>query len=119
MPERAGIFDSNPIELDTSGFKPKAPAETRKNVPDREAVEAVSEAANFPSREPASRKKPPQAVKKARRVHRTGRNIQLNVKVSLETQELIYAITDQNGWVLGETVEHAIAALQRELASQK
>jgi hypothetical protein len=37
------------------------------------------------------------------------------VKASQETLDAFYAITDRQGWVLGETLEHALAALQREL----
>ena len=29
-----------------------------------------------------------------------------------------YAIADQQGWLVGETLEHALAALQRELEGQ-
>jgi hypothetical protein len=37
------------------------------------------------------------------------------MKVSQETVDTFYAISDRNGWVLGETLEHALAALEREL----
>jgi len=30
----------------------------------------------------------------------------------------LYAIADRQGWLVGETLEHALAALQRELARQ-
>ena len=30
----------------------------------------------------------------------------------------LYAIADQQAWLVGETLEHALAALQRELAGQ-
>ena len=49
------------------------------------------------------------------RRHRTGRNVQFNVKASQETVDAFYAISDAKGWVLGETLEHALAALKREL----
>jgi hypothetical protein len=52
------------------------------------------------------------------RRRRTGRNLQLNVKVAAKTLESFYEITDRQGWVLGETLERAIAALQRELTAR-
>jgi hypothetical protein len=57
-------------------------------------------------------------VKRVPRRHRTGRNVQFNVKASRETVDAFYAISDTNGWVLGETLEHALAALQRELGQE-
>jgi hypothetical protein len=55
------------------------------------------------------------APKRVPRRHRTGRNVQFNLKASQETVDAFYAISDSQGWVLGETLEHALAALQREL----
>jgi len=51
--------------------------------------------------------------------HRTGRNVQLNIKARAEAVEAFYAITDREKWVLGETFERAIYALKRELAREK
>ncbi len=49
---------------------------------------------------------------------RTGRNVQFNAKASQETVDAIYGVTEAHpGWVLGYTLERAIAALQRELES--
>jgi hypothetical protein len=111
---RASIFEEA-AELDVSGFAPKSAVDTEG--PAKEEVRAVSEAARFPSREP----KQPRAVaapKHVPRRHRTGRNVQLNLKAMQETVDKFYAITDKNGWVLGQTLEFAIQALDRELASK-
>jgi hypothetical protein len=64
----------------------------------------------FPSREakPAARRPP--------RIHRTGRTMQFNARTTPQTVEALYAIADQQSWLVGETLEHALAALQRELA---
>jgi hypothetical protein len=43
--------------------------------------------------------------------------VQFNVKASQDTVDAFYAISDGCGWVLGETLEKALAALQRELES--
>ena len=79
-------------------------------------VKAVAEAARFRSREPAATPEP--VAKRIPRRHRTGRNVQFNVKAAQETVDAFYAISDQQNWVLGETLEHALAALQRELAGR-
>jgi hypothetical protein len=41
------------------------------------------------------------------------------VKALRETVDTFYAITDKQGWVLGETLDRAVAALQRELDARK
>jgi hypothetical protein len=76
-----------------------------------EQVRGIAEQAGFRSREPA----PPAATRDVRR-YRTGRNQQLNLKVRAEDAAAFYAVADAQGWVLGETFAHAIAALQRELS---
>ena len=105
--ERASVFDQGP-EIDISGFTPRKIAKPAAEV---ERVKAVSETANFVSREPAAHK--PVPIAREPRRHRTGRNIQLNIKARAETIERFYALADRNGWVLGETFERAIAALDR------
>jgi hypothetical protein len=40
------------------------------------------------------------------------------VKAAQATIDAFYAISNQQGWVLGETLDHALAALQRELEGQ-
>lgn len=108
---RASIFEDS--DLDLSGFTPgpAAPA------PAPEAVRAVTQAANFVSRESKATK--PQAPQRPPRRHRTGRNIQLNLKASKETVDEFYRIADSQGWVLGQALEHAIVALKRELERNK
>jgi hypothetical protein len=44
--------------------------------------------------------------------------MQFNPRTTPQTVEALYAIADQLGWLVGETLEHALAALQRELAGQ-
>jgi hypothetical protein len=110
---RAGLFEAED-DLDVSGFAPKKPKPGAQPA-DAEEVRAVSEASSFRSREPAPTARP----KREPRLYRTGRNIQLNVKVRQETLDSFYEISDQEGWVLGETLEHALDALKRDLARQK
>lgn len=106
---RASIFEDD--DFDVSDFAPKAGPD--KSAPMAEQVKAVAEAARFHSREPASLPAP--VTKRTPRRYRTGRNVQFNVKASQDTVDAFYAISDSKGWVLGETLEHALAALQREL----
>jgi hypothetical protein len=108
---RASIFEDS--DLDLSGFTPGASAPAAAP----EAVRAVTQAANFVSRE--SKVAKPQAPQRPPRRHRTGRNIQLNLKASQETVDEFYRIADSQGWVLGQTLEQAIAALRRELERRK
>jgi hypothetical protein len=107
---RASIFTND--DIDISEFAPKAGVD--RAAPSPEQVKAVAEAARFRSREPAA-KMPPAVPKRLPRRYRTGRNVQFNVKASQETVDAFYAISDRKGWVLGETLEHALEALQREL----
>lgn len=121
--KRASIFDSE--EIDLSAFKPtegpKADA-----VP-AEQVRAIAEASNFPSREAKKERVPapvaPPAAKMApakRTAHRlrTGRTLQINARASAETVEEFYAIAAAQNWKAAETLERAVAALKRELASE-
>jgi hypothetical protein len=114
MPEeRASIFGDD--DLDVSAFKPK-PASQPSARP--EQVREVSEAVSFHSRDPKPGPPAP-PVRREQRRYRTGRNVQLNIKARAEAVEAFYAIADRQHWVLGETFERAIEALNRELAASK
>jgi hypothetical protein len=113
MTDRVGLFDES--DFDIEGFAPKKAEQKSQVTPD--AVRAVSEAADFRSREPAPSKKQKPSAREPRR-HRTGRNVQLNIKVRSETLDTFYEIADRENWVLGETLEKAIVALGRELAAK-
>ena len=101
-PQRADPFapDTGP---DLSDFKPRSAP--RPAAP-RETIRRAAEEGGFPSREPL---KP---APKAQRRRITGRTHQINIKATQETVERLNAIADQRGWVLGEVLEHALAALE-------
>jgi hypothetical protein len=105
MAERADLFEE---DLDLSQFTAQKPAKSEQPPP--EAVRAVAEGAKFQSREPT---KP-----RPQRRYRTGRNIQLNTKVTMSTRDGFYEISDRYNWVLGETLERALQALRRELEKE-
>ncbi len=114
--QRASIFDAGE-QLDVSSFAPKPKVDS--SAPPPEQVRAVSQNANFRSRE-APAPKPQTQSKRPIRRYRTGRNVQFNVKALQETVDAIYAITEAHrGWVLGYTLQRAVEALQRELKDRK
>lgn len=117
MTERASVFDGA-ADFDVAGFAAKKPKRAKKDETPPDVIRAVSEASSFRSREPARDAKK-HIPKRAPRRHRTGRNVQLNLKVSAEVLDAFYAIADRQEWVLGETLEQAVAALQRELNGSK
>lgn len=114
---RVSLFGDIP-EIDLSGFTTKPRPDPK--APSLEEVRAISEAANFPSREAApARQKPPENRRDRR--YRTGRNVQLNIKVTEKSHADFYAIVDAHAheeWTLGYTFERAIAALKRELTKE-
>jgi hypothetical protein len=103
MAERAGLFED---DLDLSQF-------TAKKAPKAEPAEVVrqlAERVNFQSREPAK------AQRKPDRRRRTGRNVQLNLKVSGAARDLFYQVFDSyrakdDRVTQGEIFEWAVRAL--------
>lgn len=92
---------------DLSSFAPKPKSASKA---DSSQTARAAEAAGFQSREP----KPAAAAAKPPRRRRTGRNAQFNIKARPETIEAFYKVADANGWGLGETLEHAVALLEKE-----
>ena len=110
---RSSIFDEEDnINLEEFSIK----KENSKNFPSKKEVEEVAKKVKFSSREPS---KVTNLEKPLLRRYRTGRNVQINIKVSKETSEAFYAIADSNNWVLGETFEYAVKALYEKLSNKK
>ena len=103
--QRAPIFEDE--DLDVSDFETVASGKGR-GFAAPEQVRRVAEAAAFRSREPI-----PAPVY---RRYRTGRNVQLNIKVRQDTLDAFNRLCDTYGWVQGEALERAVVALERELA---
>jgi hypothetical protein len=108
--QRISIFHE---EIDLSGFAPEA--EPTKAAPSAEQVRKVSESAHFHSREPARGRS---SARHNPRTYRTGRTATFSAKTTPVVYDAFYAIADGQGWKIGETLEHALAALQRELSVQ-
>ncbi len=104
---RASMFEQDD-DLGLGEFKPKAPAPP-------EQVRGVAEQEGFRSREPKAAPAAPPPERREPRRYRTGRNVQLNLKVRQEAVDAFYRLADERGWVLGETFERAVSALEKEL----
>lgn len=96
---------------DLSSFHPSSP-------PKPIARPEVAAAAGFKSREPVSAEMdvpvlPP--VKQQRR-HRTGRNIQINIKAKQVTLDQFYAAVDAMGCGVGEAFEVAVDLLTNKVS---
>jgi hypothetical protein len=78
---------------------------------EEETIARIAEENRFPSRQAAKTAK---AERRKPRTHRTGRNVQLNSKVTAETFARIYKAADDRGVVLGELLRLAMDALERE-----
>jgi hypothetical protein len=114
---RASIFDGDD-DFDLSEFKPRP--KTARPRPDKDALREVAEKKGFVSREPDTPKAakavtPPPAPAPEpmpQRRYRTGRNRQLNLKVSDDVLRRFYALADSQDLILGEAFEQAVAALE-------
>lgn len=96
-------------------FQPKQPP---KSVP-KEEIARLAEETGFPSRQaqpvrPAAPTEPP--PKKGRR-YVTGRNRQINIKATQETIERLYRFADEQHMPLGQVLEIALDALDRQRPS--
>ena len=116
---RPSIFgDDSEGDIDLSGFAPKR-ATDKPAVPDA-TVRRTSEEAGFPSR-PARPQPPP-----SQRPAKSGRTVLLNARITQRAHDRFHAIIESERLryergellhrvTLGEVVERALAALEREL----
>jgi hypothetical protein len=115
--------------FDPADWAPSPKPRARAAPEERAASREIAEATGFRSREPARRLDPapppaaaPQpdaapapepAANRPQRRRRTGRNAQFNIKARPETIAAFCAVADAQGWGLGETLEQAVALLQK------
>ncbi len=83
---------------------------------DLSVVDSANEALGYSAPKPI--KAPPPAPALQRRLFRTGRNVQFNIKASAETVRRFVAISDTYEWPSGLTMEYALDALEKELARE-
>jgi hypothetical protein len=119
---RPSIFSDDP-EIDISGFAPKSAPE-EESVPD-ETVRRVSEEGGFPSRPPR-----PQRPLPKRLPAKSGRTVLLNARITPRAHDRFHEIIESERLryergelmhrvTLGELVERALAALERELQATR
>jgi hypothetical protein len=101
-------------DFDPSEWLPQ-PVVTANDKPPQAETKKAAAAAGFRSREPQPAVEARPAELPRRR--RTGRNMQLNLKARPDTIAAFCAIADSQGWGLGETLEHAVALLERGCGS--
>lgn len=61
----------------------------------------------------------PDPVLDGRSLRATGRTMQLNIKATVKTKTDILRIAKQQGWLVSEVVEHAVAALVEKHKTDK
>ncbi len=116
---RPSIFSD---DLDLSSFAPKVEPE-RQPVPP-EVVRKISEEGGFPSRSPRSRN--PAPLPKRPILTKSGRTVLLNARITQRAHDRFHEIVEaerlryERGEImhratLGEIVERALAALEREI----
>jgi hypothetical protein len=116
MKERADLGFADVLDgFDPAEWSPK-PARTAGVRPEKAGTRKAAAAAGFRSREPRPEPQPGpgRAGERPLRGRRTGRNAQLNLKARPDTIAAFCALADRQGWGLGETLEHAVALLERE-----
>lgn len=107
MSERAPAFG------DLGDFTPRKPAPRT----DPKILDEVASDNGFLSRSPAKPIEETRATAAPTRIakrYRTGRNQQLNVKVTAETRDLLDSIADELNQPLGAVLDLALKALVRE-----
>jgi hypothetical protein len=119
--ERADLGFADALdELDPLDWAPAPPRGARPR-PETAESRKLAAAAGFRSREPRPEPERPEpertelarAGEGAPRRRRTGRNAQFNLKARPETIAAFCAVADRQGWGLGETLEQAVALLER------
>lgn len=100
--------------IDLGRFKPKPAGAADR--PGPEDLRDVAEQTKWKSREGKGAPQPPEAkVKLLRRGnHRTGRTATVTLKTTPDCSNRFYALAEAKGWLVGETFERAVAALERE-----
>ena len=95
-------------------FEPKTTTEQKAKQSNAE-VEEMANQHGFVGRQVTPLNVP---VDRSKRRHKTGRNVQINIKGEQETKDELYRVADDIDQPLGETLKRALAALRRELETE-
>lgn len=113
------LDDKNTADFDLAEWEVGAPPPPR---PAQGTSQKAAAATGFRSREVVTSPPPPAAQPVGQgapvRRRRTGRNAQFNLKARPDTIQRFCDVADAQNWGLGETLEHAVALLEREYASK-
>ena len=101
---------ANPIE-NLDDFSPKS-SDSDKNHVQQEIIDQLARENGFPSRQATADKPKPTRVQ---RRYVTGRNQQINIKATSDTIDKLYKIADSLHVPLGEVLERAVSALEKQL----
>jgi hypothetical protein len=105
MSERNNPFAEIKRELPVFEPRPK-----RERPAANDAIDGIADETGFHSR-PAVRTS--RAPKRKQRMHRTGRNVGMNIKVTQQTQDRFYRLAEERKLVLGALLESALDALEK------
>ena len=113
--EHGDIFAENG-DLNLDRFKPKpAPAADR---PAPRDLRPIAEKTKFISRESKEVDPPPvPLLRRGRR--RTGRTVTITLKTTAEHSNRFYALAEARNWLIGETFENALQALEEKLQRER
>lgn len=108
--DHGDIFKDTDLNLDR--FQPK-PAATNRPTP--QELRPIAESTKFVSRQPKDPGTPPVPLLR-RGNRRTGRTVTVTLKTTPEHSNRFYAIAEAQDWLVGETFERALQALEEKLA---
>jgi hypothetical protein len=114
MSDRASIFQKSALDIGSFGLR-TGPDER----PAPEQLDELTRGSKFRSRETVDQPREiaePHRVSEQRR-RRTGRNVQFNIRATQAVINEFKSISERQDWPDGLTLERALEALKRELAS--
>jgi hypothetical protein len=111
MVQEHGDIFAGDDSLNLDRFKPKPAGASDR--PEPQDLRNIAERTKFVSRE--GKGAAPLAVPLLRRgPRRTGRTVTVTLKTTPECSNRFYALAEAQGWLVGETFERALVALERE-----
>ena len=100
----------NPFENLSDEFSTKQKTPTPEN--EKDLINQIAKENDFPSRQASYDENTASSSAKQQRRYRTGRNQQLNIKVTEQTINKFYRLADEQNITLAELLERALDALE-------